>query len=1258
MLLALLMMTMSISAMQVYVKLPTGGTITLEKESSDSFENLKASIEDRTGIAIGLQILTYNGQVLANDETLYQKGVGNGATVELSLVSGYYCFTAGTTECNVTLKVNDTSVTVAHKDDEVTIVINPTAGYEVSTVAATAYMGTGGMQAPRRTGVVKDITVSPTVSADVYEYTFTMPAAAVNVDVVCVASTQAVTAAAVQPVTTAGTFTFTPASPKTDDLVTVTPTSAAGWQVATVILDVEDPNLDVNATQSGSDYTYTQPAYGGAITVTFAKTAYTVTAGTVTGGSVSGITAATRATEGEPATPAATDFYIGDVVTFTAAPTTVTDHLKSLTVSFEGQTTTVTPTATANANEYQFTMLAGNATVNAEFTAYVSLDDTNLDPLPASTSQIYDATLATPAFRDIENTDHPTIGDILKAVTGGATDIEIAWYHSSDMNAPIGTGETYTIKDSDLGYSIVYVITQSKDADGNALSQPRTKTSPAVAVEKATPTVTVAPAAVTDALTYSSNPQTLFNTGTPSGGTMMYKVTTTDTKPTSTTGFKTTIDQGTAVGTYYLWYYIEGNASYNSTAINDVAITKAIDKAAPTYTAPAALALTYTGSAQNLVSAGTSSHGSFTYSTTQNGTYSATIPKGTNAGDYTVWYKFTGDANHSNVDATEVTGVSIGKKTATISYAMTALNKAFGDDAFTNTLSMDPSTGTGLGTVTYTVTAEIPDAECTTGDVANVDPSTGQVTITGFGTATITATVTDGTNYTYSGMAGYNEGTHSASVSYNLTVSKGTITVSVSGTGQTYNPSYSRSITVTVTKPASGATVLYSTDNSNWSSVNPSYQNAGTYTIYYKVEAANYTTQQSYATMYIYHRSGSITFSGTTVEKTYGDANFTKTYSSKTNDGAAVGYSSNNTSVATVNSSTGEVTIQGAGTAVITVTKAQSANYTSASATYTLTVHPADMSSAIVVLAQSTFQYDGNAKEPAVQAVFLSNKVLTANTDYTVGYANNVSAGNNTAQVIITGTGNYTGEATAAFTITPVTTTDGNITIVDGGDENREVTVLDMGNQQGNTLPDGLEVTALNYYRTLNENDEQAYTVCLPYNPLTNSNLKYYTLAECNGTTLSFQEISGAPVANTPYLVRASATTDIGQQDVHGVTMSKEVTNNSEAGGYVLKGTLTGISHDDALGLYILQSGNRWGRVGSDTHAYIPPFRAYIEATTSARPNSLDSTLGNDATGIEQLRTVDRDGTERYFDLQGHRIAKPAKGGVYIHNGKKVLNGK
>ena len=44
--------------------------------------------------------------------------------------------------------------------------------------------------------------------------------------------------------------------------------------------------VDVDAPQDGTtgNYKYTQPAYGGAITVTFAKTAYSVAAGTVTGG--------------------------------------------------------------------------------------------------------------------------------------------------------------------------------------------------------------------------------------------------------------------------------------------------------------------------------------------------------------------------------------------------------------------------------------------------------------------------------------------------------------------------------------------------------------------------------------------------------------------------------------------------------------------------------------------------------------------------------------------------------------------------------------------------------------------------------------------------------------------------------------------------------------------------------------------------------------------------------------------------------------
>lgn len=63
--------------------------------------------------------------------------------------------------------------------------------------------------------------------------------------------------------------------------------------------------------------------------------------------------------------------------------------------------------------------------------------------------------------------------------------------------------------------------------------------------------------------------------------------------------------------------------------------------------------------------------------------------------------------------------------------------------------------------------------------------------------------------------------------------------------------------------------------------------------------------------------------------------------------------------------------------------------------------------------------YTGSAIQPAV-SVSLNGTVLSSGTDYTVTYANNISAG--TASITITGTGNYTGTLNKSFTIskTPI----------------------------------------------------------------------------------------------------------------------------------------------------------------------------------------------------------------------------------------------
>ena len=966
-----------------------------------------------------------------------------------------YNLTVGThTQCGVTFTVGEnTAATAANADAEVTIVIVPTAGYGVSTVTATAYMNTGGMQAPRRTSIIEDITISPTASAN--EYTFTMPAANVKVDVVCVASTQTLTfpdGLTVEDwtdptdqtktgwkVTDAkgNEYIVTPKAPKTGETVSITPTPAAGWQVKTPLtFDAEYLNSDVIPTDDDTDgvFTYTQPGYGGMLIVPFEKTAYTVTAaGGITGGTVNTFAAATRA-DGDPENPAADAFYVDDVVTMTVTPTEGM-HLKSLTVSFAGQTATVTPTATATANQYQFTMLAGNATVSAEFTAYSELNTTDPAPKPL----IYDADLTpTPGYRELGADEKPGISSVLKAQPGDATDIVIEWYYIDNNGDPItpaiGTGETYTVVEADLGKQLVYVIKQTKDADGQDLDPIRTKKSVAVEIGKGQATISYATATVEKDYTTDETAKSFTNplthapaTATMGLGTIAYSSNNTNVATVDADGKVTIVGAGSATITATVTdsehYTYSGMEGYNGTTHQaSVSYTLTVNKATGTISFdPNSEEKTYGDAAFTKTYSTMTGNGSVTYSS-NNTNVATVVSSGTNAGRVTIvgagtatiTANMTASTNYTAAEATYT--LTVNKKAGTIGYNTTTVNKSLGDAAFTNSLS-----NTGDGTVTYAVSDETKDVDCTSEHVATVNATTGQVTITGYGTATITATVTDGTNYTYGATT---------TASYTLNVAKGTITASASNRSYTYNGT-SRSITVTVTKPASGYTIQYSTDNSTWSSTKPTRSSVGTTCVYYKVTAPNYSDKTGSATVTINRATGSISFDGTEVEKTYGDANFTKTYSTKTNDGASVTYSSDNTSVATVNASTGEVTIHNTGEAIIKVSKAQSTNYTAAEATYTLTVKGMSLSTATFGLSQTSYEYDGNAKCPTVYNAELGTTTLAEGTDYYVEYQNNVDAGEAEVYIIAKTGGNYKDYAYMTYTIRPkqlTTAMVGNVT--------------------------------------------------------------------------------------------------------------------------------------------------------------------------------------------------------------------------------------
>ena len=89
-----------------------------------------------------------------------------------------------------------------------------------------------------------------------------------------------------------------------------------------------------------------------------------------------------------------------------------------------------------------------------------------------------------------------------------------------------------------------------------------------------------------------------------------------------------------------------------------------------------------------------------------------------------------------------------------------------------------------------------------------------------------------------------------------------------------------------------------------------------------------------------------------------------------------------------------------------------------------IVINKADISEAVVTLAASTFTYSGAAVAPEI-TVTLGETTLTAGQDYTVSYetasATAVTAPTKAGsyKVIVTGAGDYTGTASAAFTINP-----------------------------------------------------------------------------------------------------------------------------------------------------------------------------------------------------------------------------------------------
>ena len=490
--------------------------------------------------------------------------------------------------------------------------------------------------------------------------------------------------------------------------------------------------------------------------------------------------------------------------------------------------------------------------------------------------------------------------------------------------------------------------------------------------------------------------------------------------------------------------------------------------AATIATAPAAkTGLTFNGTEQVLVNAGSGITGGTLQYKLDGGSYNAELPKATNAGSYTVYYKVKGN-NTTHSDSSEqsftvtiapktvtaavsveptsytYTGEAIVPTTVTVKdgttvipaseYTVTYGNNTNAGKATVTVKDQDGGNYVVSGTATFTITkAELSGVTVslkgwTYGDTAKTPTVSGNLgggnvtyqykadnastytsTVpTNAGAYTVKATVTESANY------------KAATATGSFTIAPKTVTnaaVTLSQTSYAYTGrAFQPSVTVkdgTTVIPASEYTVVY-TDNINvgTATVTVSDRAGGNYVV---SGTATFTITKA-ALSGVSVSLGGWTYGDTaktpTVSGNLGNANVTYQY--KAADAADETY----TNVVPTN----------AGTYTVKATVAESANYAAATATRNFTIVPKAISKATVENIGEQ-EFTGRTITPTVTVK--DGTVVLTDADYSVAYANNIDAG--TANVTITGKGNYTGSTSVKFTIAqaaaPVVVDDSGATV-------------------------------------------------------------------------------------------------------------------------------------------------------------------------------------------------------------------------------------
>lgn len=152
--------------------------------------------------------------------------------------------------------------------------------------------------------------------------------------------------------------------------------------------------------------------------------------------------------------------------------------------------------------------------------------------------------------------------------------------------------------------------------------------------------------------------------------------------------------------------------------------------------------------------------------------------------------------------------------------------------------------------------------------------------------------------------------------------------------------------------------------------------------------------------------------------------------------------------------------------------------------------------------------------------------------------------------------------------------------------------------------------------------------------------VKAYKVTKMTASEVTASEVTGQVAANTGLILKADAA---GKYDIPVVASGVAVEGN------LLKAAVaaTEVAANEAYGL----KDGKFHKLNAGT---IPAGKAYLLASDITSAPELTIVFGGEATGIADVRGKMADVRSEIYNLNGQRVAQPAKG-LYIQNGRKVI---